>query len=143
MHVQQSLPVQQSVAPDSPTSVSPISAAYGLRTTNVLEGIAIPSTTRANERTHGDDLLAKKLKQLCLDGKDILPESQASALKKTQKPKPDFSRTAKLLRMQPEAGSVPLGAVEGSIREAPLLAADIISEHYQDLVPQYGLLGNH
>jgi hypothetical protein len=144
MHMQHPPAAQQSASPDPPTSISSVPTACGLHPASTLDGVPIPSTTEAGTYTPSNDLLAKKLKQLRLVTGDAHSESQASVLDTAQKPEPDFSDTAELLKMRADtaAGSVLSSTVEGSIRQAPLLAAGIISEHYKDLVPQYGLLGS-
>ncbi|KAH6638893.1 hypothetical protein C7974DRAFT_409894 [Boeremia exigua] len=61
-----------------------------------------------------------------------------------QKRAPDFRSFARLLvdQRKDAAGCMNTSSIERSIRQAPLLTEDIITTHYQDLVPQFGLLGS-
>lgn len=126
----------QVVDPVPPTHIS---QAYGLPRAPPTPDLSDSETPAIN-----DDILAKKLSQLQLLTEYKGARNQASALETAQRTKPDFSVNSKLLksRKADTAGSAPPSAVEQSIRQAPLLTASIVAEHYKDLVPQYGLLGN-
>ena len=91
-----------------------------------------------------DDILAKKLKQLRVSTELNGSESEATNEDAVQRKGPDFQLYSALLGDRDRQASVttPSSAVDRSIRQAPLLTAEVVSDHYKDLVPQYGLLGS-
>lgn len=94
--------------------------------------------------TIGNDLLAKKLKQLQVSTLSRGPESKANEKNGINGKSPNFLLFHKLLSHRDKYVTISASssAVERSIRQAPLLAAEVVSEHYEDLVPQYGLIGS-
>ncbi|KAJ4348927.1 hypothetical protein N0V95_005053 [Ascochyta clinopodiicola] len=91
-----------------------------------------------------NDTLVKKLKQLQISSDHMLARTEAENEAAIQRKGPDLLLYEKLLvdRKKHATASPSSSATERSICQAPLLAADIIAEHYKDLVPQYGLLGS-
>ena len=85
-----------------------------------------------------------KLRQYQGSEEDACHESQANASSSADTEAPNFSLISKLLKTQEDKASKsgPSDAIEESIRHAPLVAAGIVAEHYNDLLPQYGLLGS-
>ncbi|KAF2626679.1 hypothetical protein BU25DRAFT_394777 [Macroventuria anomochaeta] len=71
-------------------------------------------------------------------------ESQASSDHPVQRKGPDFLLFDQLLQDRGKRATVSASssAIKQSIRHAPLLTSGVLSEHYKDLVPQYGLLGS-
>lgn len=91
-----------------------------------------------------DDTLAKKLKQLQLGTANNIAETEADVPISNSRSVPDLCITTELLTVReakPNA-SQSSNAVEQGIRQAPIVAANIVTEHYKELVPQYGLLGS-
>jgi hypothetical protein len=85
-----------------------------------------------------------KLEQLQPLEEGARQDLQAVVSSSADREAPKFSLISKLLKTK--EGDVSTSgfsdAVERSIRQAPLVAAGIVAEHYNDLVPQYGLLGS-
>lgn len=86
----------------------------------------------------------KKLKQLQLSTEIKEPPAESNTPTLLARAPPDLSVTSKLLKTPAESteSSAPSDAVERSIRQAPLLSAGVVAEHYKDLVPQYGLISS-
>jgi hypothetical protein len=97
-----------------------------------------------NINTPIDDILAKKLKQLRVSTGLSGSESEATGEDTVQRKGPDFQLYSALLGDRDKQAPITTSssAVDQSIRQAPLLTAGVVSEHYKDLVPQYGLLGS-
>lgn len=122
-------PAQPPASPVSP----PLSEHTSIETSATVE-VNIPV----------DDILAKRLKQLQrlggLSGSDVGATDENAVQKKG----PNFQLYSALLGDGDKKTSATTlsSAIDRSIRQAPLLTAGIVSEHYEDLVPQYGLLGS-
>jgi hypothetical protein len=119
------------------TSMSPPQANYSSHPT--LSSIDIDWRALAP----GDDILAKKLKQMQESNENERSDAQAGVSTPADRKAPSFSLTGNLLGIEKgrtnRTGPSSIG--ERSIRQAPLVAAGIIAEHYKDFLPQYGLLG--
>jgi hypothetical protein len=91
-----------------------------------------------------DDTLAKKLKQLQLGTDNKIAEAEADVPTSISRRLPDLCITTELLKVREaiSTASPSSNAVEQGIRQAPIVAANIVAEHYKELVPQYGLLGS-
>lgn len=85
-----------------------------------------------------------KLRQMQRSEEGARQDPQADVSSSANREAPKFSFISKLLKTKEGdvSTSGPSDAVERSIRQAPLVAAGIVAEHYTDLVPQYGLLGS-
>lgn len=91
-----------------------------------------------------DDILCRKLRQLQASDNTTTPGIDKTDQIATEREAPDFRLFDKLLfeRDGDAEKILPFSATERSIRQAPLVKADIVAEHYKDLLPQYGLLGS-
>lgn len=89
-----------------------------------------------------EDILAKKLKQLGVFGETGSPQPDDTHRDAASRKAPEFQQFDRLLIDQNQSSSTSQSSVEHSIRQAPLLTANVIAEHYKDLIPQYGLLGS-
>jgi hypothetical protein len=124
--------------------LKPSSQGVDLLRTPPTSDPSYPDTVRSDAATPGDDILAKKLKQLQLSTGSSESGSDESARKVASRSRPDFSVIGKLLKIRETKAdtSTSSSAVERSIRQAPILSAGVVAEHYKDLVPQYGLIGS-
>ncbi|XPS80812.1 hypothetical protein M3J09_012758 [Ascochyta lentis] len=91
-----------------------------------------------------DDILGKKLKQLQATTKLESTETKRDDKAAFQRKAPDFQLLDRLLAKQNghDRQSTLQSSFERGIQQAPLLTASVISEHHEDLIPQYGLLGS-
>jgi hypothetical protein len=85
-----------------------------------------------------------KLRQFQRSEEGARPDLQVDISSSPDREAPKFFLISKLLKTKEGEVSTsgPSDAVERSIRQAPLVAAGIVAEHYNDLVLQYGLLGS-
>ncbi|KAH6613032.1 hypothetical protein C7974DRAFT_418131 [Boeremia exigua] len=91
-----------------------------------------------------DDTLAKKLKQLQLRTDNKRAEAEADTPTSSRRSLPDLCITTELLKVREaeSTASPSSNAAQQGIHQAPIVAANIVAEHYKELVPQYGLLGS-
>ena len=91
-----------------------------------------------------NDTSAKKIEQFRMPTEGQPPRIKVGDKAAAQRKGPDFLQLDKLLvdHQKHTADLFLSNANERSIHQAPLLAADLVTEHYKDLVPQYGLLGS-
>ncbi|KAJ4373674.1 hypothetical protein N0V86_007817 [Didymella sp. IMI 355093] len=124
-------------------AVGPDPVAHLPQTNGLLNIPPISSTSDADPSAPINDILAKKLKQLQLSTEKKQSATQGSETTSAQRIAPDFPMISKLLKIQDTNVDTPAlsNAVERSIRQAPLLAAGVVAEHYKDLIPQFGLIG--
>ncbi|UPX19819.1 uncharacterized protein EKO05_0010070 [Ascochyta rabiei] len=128
----------------SATSSSATRPSSSLASTTVPE-LSDTNTLQPYDVTEShNDTLAKKLKQLQISSDDMLAQTEAGDEAAIQRRGPDLLLYGKLLtdRNKHATTSPSSSAIERSIRQAPLLAAHVVAEHYKDFVPQYGLLGS-
>lgn len=100
--------------------------------------------TDANNPASWDDTLAKKLKHLRFETAEDQDTAPVDLPESYLRPFPDLSAAGKLLKIRDvrTSSSSYSNSVEQSIRQAPLVSARVIIEHYKNLVPQYGLLSS-
>ncbi|KAF1928308.1 uncharacterized protein M421DRAFT_158285 [Didymella exigua CBS 183.55] len=142
--VQQPLTLQHVKSAETTQTDSPAPPAHSPQINGLLNAPPTPDTSGVDTFATGDDILAKKLKQLQFSTEKKQSKAQTSGPPSAQRTGPDFNATGKLVKIREARAdiSAPSSAVERSIRQAPLLAASIVAEHYKNLVPQYGLLGS-
>ena len=82
--------------------------------------------------------------QLQLGTDNNIAETEADVPTSNPRRIPDLCITTELLKVREAKSnaSQSSNAVEQEIRQAPIVAANIVTEHYKELVPQYGLLGS-
>ncbi|KAJ4993565.1 hypothetical protein SVAN01_01113 [Stagonosporopsis vannaccii] len=97
-----------------------------------------------HESLNIDDILAKKLEQLQASSRFNAAGLHHAVRAAAERTKPDFRLFEQLLfnRDSHATMAVSSSAIKHSILQAPLVATDIVAKHYQDLLPQYGLLGS-
>lgn len=88
-------------------------------------GVNTPNQSGIDLPAPGDDILAKKPRQLELSTESTSPQAQGSDPASAPRKRPDFSVTGKLLksRRSKDDPSAPSDAVERSIRQAPCHAS--------------------
>jgi len=105
---------------------------------------SIDFETPSQETPNIDDILAKKLRQLQASSKTDIVGLHQAIQAAVERKEPQYQLFEQLL-IDPNshgAANVSSSAIERSIRQSPLITADIVAEYYQDLLPQYGLLGS-
>ena len=126
------------------TSLEPIQFTHGpTQPESTAASSDDPKVTREKMQAV-DDILAIKLKQLGAVTETSSVENNDAKNIAIQRQAPDFRLFKQLFvgRRIETTTSVPSSTIERSIRQAPLLASDVVAAHYKDLLPQYGLLGS-